>query len=198
MKPLVAASGIDVHAGCMEKRLCAFEDCGKPAVSHSLCPAHRKQQRLGHQLRPLSRYKARAAEKPGHRVCTRCDQEFPATREFFFRQRHGLQAMCKQCVQGSPGTRERHLRYKYGIDQREYDLMLAEQEGVCAICGTSDAGGKHGVLHVDHDHATGNVRGLLCHRCNVSIGLFGEDTDVLSSAVDYLSKHRAPGLAVAR
>ena len=86
-------------------------------------------------------------------------------------------------------ARNARLR-QYGLIAGEYDAMLAEQDGKCAICGTSDPGGagkgSDGQFPVDHDHETGAVRGLLCHGCNAGLGRFGDDPDRLLSAVAYL------------
>lgn len=73
---------------------------------------------------------------------------------------------------------------KKGITVSDYDRMFVEQHGVCAICEQPELTRR---LSVDHNHATGKVRGLLCHRCNVAIGLFKENVDVLSSAIGYLA-----------
>jgi ribosomal protein L24E len=61
--------------------------------------------------------------------------------------------------------RRQSLRRRYGLTIEQFDEMLAEQGGVCAICGTDTPLGR-GTFHVDHDHQTGQVRGLLCHPCN--------------------------------
>lgn len=81
----------------------------------------------------------------------------------------------------------RHSAYlrKFGITVAQYDEMLLAQKGVCAICaGSPVAPGNR--LHVDHDHKTDAVRGLLCGRCNRAIGLLNDDADLLASAVRYL------------
>lgn len=75
----------------------------------------------------------------------------------------------------------------------EYDAMLAEQGGGCAVCGTDQAGGSShatGTFHVDHDHATGQVRGLLCARCNRGVGLFEDKASLFRAAARYLDKHQ--------
>lgn len=79
--------------------------------------------------------------------------------------------------------KERFRKYTYGITNEDYDQLLAQQDGVCAICGNLP--GKQ-VLEIDHDHATGLVRGLLCHKCNVGIGFLNDDTVVLHKAIEYL------------
>lgn len=81
----------------------------------------------------------------------------------------------------------------YGLTEDAYESLMREQDGVCAICGIAD--GKTSVttgragLHVDHDHATDAVRGLLCSGCNVGLGHFLDNPALLRRAVDYLERH---------
>lgn len=88
---------------------------------------------------------------------------------------------------------EHHRFRKYGLYPDDYDRMLEEQDGVCAICKTLPprrAGPtKVAILVVDHDHDTNKVRGLLCTGCNQGIGNFLENEDSLQSAVAYLRRH---------
>ena len=77
------------------------------------------------------------------------------------------------------------LKYKYGLSLDQYNQMLTEQGG-CAICGTTEPGGKYGRFHVDHDHKTGEVRGLLCNGCNVGLGHFRDHPERLNKAAEYL------------
>lgn len=76
-----------------------------------------------------------------------------------------------------------HLRRKFDLTIEEYEQLLAAQGGRCAICRREP--GKIS-LHVDHDHETGEVRGLLCFRCNGGAGQFKEDVELLARAIDYL------------
>src|SRR6266542_3916535 len=88
--------------------------------------------------------------------------------------------------------REIHLRNKFKLTVEEYDAILHTQDGVCALCECPSTPGIS--LHVDHDHGTGEIRGLLCVRCNNALGLFREDPDLLRRAVRYVSadaKHRS-------
>lgn len=90
-----------------------------------------------------------------------------------------------------------NLRSAYGITVEDFERMVFEQGGSCAICGNvpsigmskNGARAKHSRLCVDHDHATGKVRGLLCHGCNVGIGWFGDRVSALRSAADYLTRN---------
>jgi len=84
---------------------------------------------------------------------------------------------------GLPHRRQYQLR-KYGITIDDYNKMLNDQNGVCAICGKTNITRRR--LAIDHNHKTGKVRGLLCHRCNNAIGLFDENLETLKKAIKYL------------
>ena len=83
--------------------------------------------------------------------------------------------------------RDGHLRRKFGITIEQYELILALQGGVCAICKREP--NPNISLHVDHDHETGAIRGLTCFRCNQALGAFGESATLLRAAADYLDRH---------
>jgi hypothetical protein len=83
-------------------------------------------------------------------------------------------------------ARERVLRRDYGIGVDEYDALRIAQGGRCAICGDE----SDRTLAVDHDHATGQVRGLLCIRCNRAIGNLRDDPDLALRAAAYLERAR--------
>jgi len=74
----------------------------------------------------------------------------------------------------------------FGLTIAEYDQMLVAQNNVCAICNNTCSSGKR--LAVDHCHITGKIRGLLCRRCNQSIGKFNDDPVLIQKAVNYLLK----------
>lgn len=79
---------------------------------------------------------------------------------------------------------QKHMRQQYGISWSDFDRMVLEQEGACALCGESPDR-----WHVDHDHNTGRVRALLCHKCNVALGWFDDDPALLRRAANYLEAH---------
>ena len=81
---------------------------------------------------------------------------------------------------------ERRLLKTYNLTQAEYDAKLAEQNGVCAICGEQCKSGR--TLAVDHCHVTGEVRGLLCANCNRAIGWLQDDQTLLRAALEYIVK----------
>lgn len=87
--------------------------------------------------------------------------------------------------QTAPGLRRRVYREKYNLEPEQYDLMLSNQNGVCAICKKPPIKTR---LCVDHCHKTGKVRKLLCHTCNLGLGNFKDNQDLLKNAFDYLSQ----------
>jgi Recombination endonuclease VII len=82
--------------------------------------------------------------------------------------------------------RQSHLKRKYGITIADYDRMFEAQNGVCAICGQPRP--EERTLHVDHDHETGVIRGLLCFRCNNALGDFREEYELFQRAANYLDR----------
>jgi hypothetical protein len=82
------------------------------------------------------------------------------------------------------GNLKSHLKKTFGLTLEEYDAILSAQGGGCAICKTATSGSRR--WHIDHCHATGRVRGLLCMACNTGIGLLNDDPAVLAEAIRYL------------
>lgn len=124
---------------------------------------------------------------------------FEASHDNFYRDKRlndGLENRCKKCCyeagkeyHDKPKVKRRrmNLYYKrmYGITIDMYEQMFLQQLGVCAICGVPSMGKA---LAVDHDHTTGEVRGLLCHNCNQALGLIEDSIDILHAMEDYLNK----------
>lgn len=75
-------------------------------------------------------------------------------------------------------------KYKMTLD--DYDRMVESQGGMCFLCDADDPQTPHGFWHVDHNHATGVVRKLLCSPCNLALGLFRDSPEVLRRAADYV------------
>ena len=81
----------------------------------------------------------------------------------------------------------RHRLLKYGVDNAWVDAKAAEQGG-CGVCGIPQPRGKK-AWHVDHDHKTGKVRGVLCGHCNSGLGHFRDNIKALNRAIHYLEMH---------
>jgi hypothetical protein len=105
--------------------------------------------------------------------------------------------MCRACWK-SAGSSKRIPRYQrktdlrsvFGLEYRDYVSMYVDQSGACWICGIKLAKYKNDdgiqTACVDHDHATGEIRGLLCRKCNVGLGHFDDSPDLLDRAIEYL------------
>lgn len=146
-----------------------------------------------------------------NQTCKWCGESKPLT-EFGFRQDRGCyKKHCKTCYNQKHGPRatERATAWNkrnaiarrnstlktYGIDVETYEELSEAQRGCCAICGVPESEACLGrsttkKLFVDHNHITGEVRGLLCHKCNMGIGYLQGDTGtaILDAAVVYLQR----------
>ncbi len=77
-------------------------------------------------------------------------------------------------------------RRNYNLEPEEYELLLSKSNNLCMICSSPP---KTKSLHIDHDHKTGKVRGLLCHGCNTAIGLLKEDIEIMKKAIQYIQEN---------
>lgn len=167
----------------------------------------REWRRRGGQRASVEEHRER-----GWKDCPRCEERKPLD-EFNKSGRSGWQTYCRECNreyqrerneenreeinrrarehyrENREEYRDRALRSKYGITSEDYQRMHDEQGGVCAICRREEtaahANGKVRRLAVDHDHETGEVRGLLCFACNVRVGYF-ENGGWMKALHDYL------------
>lgn len=92
---------------------------------------------------------------------------------------------CSQC--NNDRNRGYKLKKNYGMTEADFEVMLASQNRCCAICGTDDHNSRN--WHIDHDHATGKVRGILCGGCNHGLGNFIDNVKLLIKAAMYLVRH---------
>lgn len=96
---------------------------------------------------------------------------------------------CKTAISAynRPAQRGRALKWRYGVTEEDFEALLKRQGGKCASCGDPEDPEATRRFHVDHDHATGEVRGILCHGCNVALGLLKDDRDRILRLADYLA-----------
>lgn len=146
--------------------------------------------------------------KTKEQVCTKCGKKQPLTTEYFYKRATGRNGFCRKCIscrvkyaklyhqknrlKHLKKSREQWLRANYSITVGDYDYMFKKQNGVCAICKQPEVmKNQYGLirLSVDHDHKTGKVRGLLCNRCNITLGKFEEDINLFLDAAEYLEEH---------
>lgn len=93
--------------------------------------------------------------------------------------------------EGKLCSRRAHLKRMYGITLEDYNEKLIEQNNKCKICNQENTFDRYGVLAVDHDHSTGKIRGLLCYKCNVGLGNFNDNKQLLEKAINYLKEYES-------
>lgn len=153
--------------------------------------------------------KSNASKDGYHTWCKPC--KAASTREWQLANRDTIRAKQRaeyaadgtaareQARQWHHANRERSLANKrawklsiYGLAPADYERLLASQGGACAICHTKDVHRRKGdrEFSVDHCHETRSVRGLLCHHCNVGLGHFFDNPDLMRAAAEYLDQHK--------
>lgn len=130
--------------------------------------------------------------------CNKCEAEKELSEFYWYSKQGCYSPYCKPCsAQKSREWRQtnRHAykkqqqnqrRRQYGITSDMFEIFSQMQGGRCAICGIVPSGGVNDTLRVDHDHGTGEVRGLLCFSCNVGLGKFKDSVESLHKAAAYL------------
>ncbi len=129
-----------------------------------------------------------AQETEDTKTCLRCGKIKPL--HSFYAHEEGRKfthPQCKKCL--SKSRKDNYTLREYGITLNDYDEMLRNQGGGCKICGTKTPKGS-GRFHIDHDHKTGKVRGILCNNCNMALGLMKDNPKILISAAQYLNENK--------
>lgn len=194
--------GLKPHRG---RKPCTFPGCGKDRFARGLCAGHAAQVRKGQELRELAKPRPQAAD--GYAFCSACQQFWPIDCFSWRSNRNQPQPTCMDCRAASARELNRkpsavrtrrawRLRRTYGIEPGEYAARYIEQGGLCPICRQSipnlledlDVDMRVGA-GIDHCHATGRVRGLLCSGCNRGLGSFNDDVERLQRAIEYLKTH---------
>jgi hypothetical protein len=128
-------------------------------------------------------------------TCPKCQKEITDPKEIRWNGKYVKH--CMECnrkyeksYRKSPETklvtRNSNLKQKFGIDLEQFEEMKRLQGNECAICNQEPQNERE--LVVDHDHTTGEIRGLLCYSCNSAIGLLKEDPELFARAYDYMTR----------
>ena len=151
--------------------ICGISGCKRKIRAIGLCEAHYRRQRLygeayadiplGKSSVTLLERRERLAVPVGFKPCLACKlvkplASFPRDKS----RARGRHPYCKVC------SRDKRLQRTYGTTNQDYEMLLKQQSGCCALCGAEQPGGNNKHFDIDHDHETGVVRGLLCSYCN--------------------------------
>ncbi len=189
---------------------------------HHRCKACEKTRKKAEVAKRKAAFEAGECLVPLERRCSACRTLKPAAD--FYRcctNSSGLSGKCKACILSDKKpykprdreeflrkARERAPRYRnkirgymllrnYGLHLRDYEALLAFQDGKCAICGTRTPRRRNRVnWFVDHCHRTGRVRGLLCAPCNAALGGMKDDPKILEAAIRYLASPPATSIGL--
>ena len=123
------------------------------------------------------------------KICKECKVEKDLTEFNIFNKnkKSYSRPFCKSCSSYVHFKQDLWKHYRIRYDQ--YLEMFNKQDGKCACCGIDQSNFKRN-LHVDHDHNTGQIRGLLCTQCNPGIGYFQDSVERLQQAIAYLNKFK--------
>lgn len=120
-----------------------------------------------------------------------------ARRAHYKAKRDSVLKRVRKYRKGNPDKiKHTKLMQTYGISFAEYNVILASQNGVCAVCEREERAiwrGQKTRLAVDHDHSTGAVRGLLCQKCNRALGLLEENVRHMARLIEYIEKFKSQG-----
>ena len=156
---------------------CFVKDRSKRSGLSSQCRTCKSK--CGKARRARNRERNANTASPKESYCYTCKNILPS--DHFYKapsKDNGLSHQCKKC------KRDENYKKQYGISLDDYNKMLSEVDNTCEICNEPDSTR----LAVDHCHTTGQVRGLLCRKCNTAIGLLRDRIDLLESAIKYLEK----------
>jgi hypothetical protein len=167
---------------------CQVDECTRRKWARDYCPTHyRRWSRWGDP--------DVVHRKPPQKTCTIGDCDLP----------HMAQGLCnphyqRQYRASNPRPEDDHRQYsrrwilkQYGMTGEDFANLVRKQHNRCAVCKSASPGHnghKNTSWCVDHDHVTGQVRGLLCRRCNVALGLLNDDPAVVRAAARYIQQHR--------
>lgn len=161
-----------------------LQELASPVEVLKKCPSCKEEK-------PLSDYYAAPKSTSKWKVSTEC-KVCTRKRTKAYQEKNSEKVKASRQARRSTDAgrrkeRERSFQRWYGISVEQVEAMITLQGGVCAICPRPISLGKY--THVDHNHSTGKVRGVLCIGCNHLLGKASDDVSILRSAIDYLEKH---------
>lgn len=134
------------------------------------------------------------------KVCSFCHRELSL--DYFHKDSSSsdnLYCYCKECVslknkkytRNPEDSRKNHLKKTFNLTEKDYNNLLEKQHGVCAICGKPEISLYKGAIRnlaIDHNHKTGEIRGLLCRNCNLGVGYFNDNIETIEKVLQYLKR----------
>jgi hypothetical protein len=181
------------------QKKCSVTDCDNFRKANGLCTKHySRQRRLGSTNLKTIKTKKQLLVAEGKSFCPSCNKIKPI--DNFYKDSYatlGIAIYCKECsskkgrlIYSSSKSKRKNYEYRklYNISLDDYNKMLKDQDEKCLICHKK-FGTQSRSIHVDHDHKTKKVRGLLCSKCNPLLGLCDDNVLILEEAIKYIKKY---------
>lgn len=174
---------------------------GIPEDVRDKYPSGDKQCSICSEVKMLDQFSVHSTQRSLYAQCRSCnstirrDRWKNRTAKEIERKKKQVQEYRKEHSYSYNAENSRALRLKnvFGLSVEEFERMNLYQEGKCAICKEQETSrhwnGKVKRLSVDHCHETGEIRELLCQKCNHAIGMFRENVETLRNAIEYLARH---------
>lgn len=160
---------------------------------------HSKECNKCAYTRSISYFSKDKTKKDGyHSICKFCQketkalrtEEYKVVRKAHYEKNKEQSSAYHKAKNAMPEVKaklkEKHLKKTYNLSLTELEFLKVQQKYKCAICGTHEDDCSRKTLFVDHNHDTGEVRGLLCSQCNSAIGLMYDNSETLRKAAKYL------------
>lgn len=176
--------------------ICKDEECSRSAISKGYCDKHYRRVKKYGNSKTVYKYidKPCLDDECNNNAISKgyCDKHYRR-----FKKTGTSKSSQKRQICQIDGCKNKHLAKslcythywmnakKINIDDKA-NLLIKNHKGFCDICGTNKSGYAGKKLAIDHDHRTGIVRGMLCQKCNIGLGNFNDDPEIMLKAVKYL------------
>ena len=176
------------HAS-IENLVCSIKECKNKYHSKGFCNRHYTKYCISKSFespdRPIYNAYKNELLLSGNYICSNC-KVVKITDNFYIdiKNKWGFSEWCRSC--SGLASKNSGFKKNFGITLKEYNVLLEQQKFLCAICKEKDLKIR---LAVDHDHKTGKIRGLLCSRCNLTLGKVKESIVILNKMIVYIKQY---------
>lgn len=190
-----------LHSSMPSTKPCKVSGCAQTANTAGLCATHHYRAKTSPDGEPYDVQSTclgcGESFNKKRRFCDKCVRDISKEDRASIYKRYHYKTNPEKYAAwkaGSPVPPEKaklyNIKYTYGVSAAEYKLLEERTGGVCPIClrDPVETFNRNKWMVIDHNHATGQMRGLLCHSCNIALGSFQDDQERLRRAIEYLQR----------